>query len=346
MKRVQRTKDKERRFGLQGKNFRYGLVVHKETDGWLPMMIFNFHIKTDKHSCEWPVSVRYASGGLWEYTFEKLKERVIRILEAECKPIKDRDGGIESWCTLSRADYAFDLYSPKFTHEMNCKTPKNKLLLTSGVKAGGIWTGNRDETITIGVSKCSSLQIQVYDKGREIREKSNKTWMYKVWERAGYYPPEEEKGLHVWRVEIRFKKAFLKDRGIRRFEELKEHIKPLLAEALMRRRMIVDDNFAEHRERSALHPLWAAVYEEAGSAGEYVPLGRQITMARAEYVDMLQKQHAGLGRALSVAQTGHYNVEQVISDHNKAMIIAYKDPEHVNKVAKCVEKQRFINEAH
>lgn len=105
------------------------------------------------------------------------------------------------------------------------------------VKIGTIGTSRRDETLQIGYSR-PNLAIQVYDKGQEITDISGKTWMYKVWEREGYYPPEKERAKDIWRVEIRFGKDFIKNRGFLTFDDMEAHLAELLAEALITRRLV------------------------------------------------------------------------------------------------------------
>ncbi len=289
---------------------------------------------------DWPVTVRYLAGGLWEHGFWALKERVVNLLMAECRVEADC---LADWCHLTRADYCFDFYSPAFSSAMGSKRVRENVVAPSGVKIGTVGPSTHDETLTIGFCK-SSVQVQVYDKGQEITEKSGKIWMFKVWEREGYLPPDDKMARDVWRVEIRFGKEFLKNRGIKTFEEFFPAIKELLAEAILTRRLCIPDGTA-HRERWPLHPLWAAVYEAAGSSGHYLPIGRQITMRKDEYIDMLRKQSNGIVRAAVVAESGHYFHDEGIDLGLKwASEIAF-DPDHHNKVDKNREKFRFFNEA-
>jgi hypothetical protein len=293
---------------------------------------------------DWPVTVRYLSAGLWEHGFQAVKDRVVGLLEKECIPAGDEPRRLSDWCHVSRADYAFDFYSPKFTAEMNAKRVRENVLATSGVKIGVVGPSTHDETLTIGMCRAG-LVIQVYNKGTEITEASGKTWMFKVWEREGYYPPDDQKAKDVWRVEIRFGKEFLKDRNIRTFEALQNHISELIADAIFRRRLVKKNKRDANKARWPLHPLWAEVYEASGKAGNYLPVGRQITMRRQAYSEMLMKQEAGVQRARSVLYYGHYNKAYVAAASHEAMNHALEDERHKEKVAKCVERQRYIDEA-
>lgn len=296
------------------------------------------HIRTDKAG--WNISVRYLAAGLYEYGIDALKNRAVSLIQSECNPIG------KDWITLSRLDYAFDFYSPEFSKEMLGMLIQNNLVLTSGVKAGMVFTSKKIETLTIGMNR-KGIQIQVYDKGKEIKESSGKFWMKKIWERAGYFPPEGEEFKDVWRVEVRFGKEFLKDRNIKTLEAFREKCCQLITEAVMRRRMVAADGESmDHKERWGLHPMWAAVFDVTGMADEYIPVGRQITMAGDEYIEMLKKQMVGVGRSLSVAQTGHFNERMAAKNGYDCIKMALDDDEHINKVAKTVERLRFVNEAH
>lgn len=291
---------------------------------------------------DWPVTVRYLSAGLWEHGFQAVKDRVVHLLETMCEPIREGDD-LAEWCHVSRADYCFDFYSPDFTAEMARRHVREMILAPSGVKIGVVGPSTHDETITLGFNR-KGLQVQIYDKGEEVTAISGKTWMFKVWEREGYYPPESEKAKHVWRVEVRFGKEFLKDRNIRTFDALAGSIQELLAEALISRRMVTPTEDS-HRERWPLHPLWAAVYDAAGRANTFLPVGRQITMRREEYKNMLKQQIAGTTRALVVADRGHYTETAAHVANIQTVKHAVEDERHDDKVMKCIERQRFMDEA-
>lgn len=307
-----------------------------------------FHIRTAKPG--WNISVRYLAPGLYKFGIDALKERAVALIKSECRPLD------ENWITLSRLDFCFDFHSPKFSMEQLPGLCARNLLLTSGVKAGTVFTSRRNETITIGLAKSAGLQIQIYDKGKELVDKPGKEWMYDIWAREGYQVPEEEghkRARDVWRVEVRFGKAFLKDRNIRTLEAFREQIKALLDEALYRRRMVVPKIKGKrlksgyrdkHKERWDFHPLWAAVYDQVGMADEYVPVGRIITMERAEYITMLQKQQAGLGRSLSMALVGCYDEDTHEEQAVHSVKIAVDDAKHENKIDKCMERMRFMGE--
>lgn len=293
---------------------------------------------------QWPVTVRYLSGGLWEYGFDEMKQRVVAMLLREQLPIGD-DGVWDSpdtWQRCSRADYAFDFYSPEFSREMQTRRLREKMVLPSGVKAGAIGTSLRDETITMGMNRAG-LVIQVYDKGKEIDDMSGKTWMYKVWEREGYLPPEDKKGKDLWRVEIRFGKEFLKGRGILNFDQIQKGIRELLNEAIFSRRLI-EQNSNVSREYWPLHPLWAATFHSFGVAGQYLPIGRQITLRRDAMINCLEKQIEGTTRSLA-SMNGKYDDKIAAHAIETCFENITKNKFHVEKSEKAAIRYKFLNEA-
>lgn len=312
-----------------------------------------FHFRTEKSG--WNTSVRYLAAGLWEHGIDRLKERVIDLLGGEGFLPYNEQGKNEDWIRLTRVDFAIDLHSPSFSMEQIPGLVANNLLLTSGVKACIWFNSRRNETIQIGQSK-NSLQIQIYDKGKELTDKPGKEWMYDIWTLAGYDAPLDENGKKrardVWRFEVRFGKEFLKDRNVRTFEAFHEKYRALIAEALERRRMIaptingahVGLDYA-HRERLDLHPLWAEVLALLPTRQPFVPRGRMITMRRKYYIEMLEKQQAGLGRSLSCAKYGAYDEESALEDAENSVKIAIEDKKHDDKIDKCLERQMFIDEA-
>lgn len=302
---------------------------------------FQIHFGSQKQN--WPVSIRYLSAGLWEHGFDAVKKRALACLLSECRPVCTPQDSPEVWQRVSRIDYAFDFYSHAFTGEMFDGLARRKVLAPSGVKIGVIGTSLRDETLQIGYSR-PGLTIQIYDKGKEITDMSGKTWMYEVWQREGYFPPHDEHGKHCWRVEIRFGKDYIKNRGILTFEQFYDRLHEMLAEAIFSRRMVTPSDTDGHRERWPLHPLWAALYDASGRAGSYVPIGRQITLRRDAMRDCLEKQIIGTMRAVATLG-GEYDGR--MKDHigESCIDAVEQDKKHAFKVAKARERYRFIEDA-
>ncbi len=338
------------RFDDQGDKFEFGgktfQIQPKGTKGksWV-LSNDDFIIMFGRGAKDWKVSVRYLAAGLWEYGFEALKVKILTILLRECKP-EGKEVVIENiktWQRLSRADYAFDFYAPEFSKEMERGNIREKLVLPSGVKGGLVFDSNKDETLTLGMNR-TGLQIQVYDKGKEITDISGKTWMYTVWEREGFYPPEDQKAKHIWRVEIRFGKEFFKDRGILLFEELEENLQFLLCEALFKRRIGEPDRDS-NKARWALHPLWAATYEASGLAGRYCPIGRQSTLSAQAKLEIMKKGLAGTVRAAVILKVGDYDDLSATNMAYQSLCEMEDDKRHQTMIEKVKERYRYEGDA-
>ncbi len=301
----------------------------------------------------WAVQVRYLSAGLWEYGIDFLRQRAIACLTQAGFTWVDEAGEVvegsmlqefaPSWQRINRVDYAFDFESPNFTNEMRNKRLGERLVLPSGVKYGDVGTSTTLQTITIGMNRAN-VQIQVYDKGAEITEASGKVWMYKVWEKNGFKPPEEGKPANIWRMEIRFGKDFLKDRGVRTFDEFKEKMQEFFCEAIFKRRLSNPQNKMK-REEWPLHPLFAECYRATEQAGKYAPIGRQMTLRHEELKTMLDKQTQGLARSRSVLDYGDYKDAETQQNLMHIGEEIKNAPGHTEKIEKAKERYKHVRDA-
>lgn len=290
---------------------------------------------------DWPVSVRYLAAGLWEHGWDGLSTRLENALSGVSEVRGDK------WCVVSRFDYAWDFYAPEFTAEMADHNLVSQFVMHQGVKASrhhGInvyGKPGRMETITLG--SMPGLQVQVYDKGREITEASGKTWMVELWERQGFHPPDGSLD-HVWRLECRFGKAYLKERNIRGPDQVSEALSEMLTEALFTRRLTEKNAADTNKRRHAMHPLWAAAYEAAG-ADALPPLGRRVTGRRDALAHGLKKQAAGVARAISHLEAGGFDKDAVDRIFREAREMAEADPEGARKDRKIGERYSQVDEA-
>ncbi len=165
----------------------------------------------------YPVSVRYSAAGLWEHGYAKLHQKAERAVRALGCP-RGAD-----WQRLSEVHRAFDFHAPDFTPEMRPgligqviahSEINRKGICGRDFETDEIWgKAGRLETLTIG--KRAPLEIQVYDKGREIEEASGKTWMLALWERSGAWTRTgTARQEHCWRIEVRFRSDFLRNRSV------------------------------------------------------------------------------------------------------------------------------------
>lgn len=294
---------------------------------------------------EWCVSVRYLAAGIWEHGLDALRARALEAIAAAGVKLRGKD-----WQRTSRADWAFDIWSPAFTGEMRPALAEQVVAHSStknrgavgAVNASFVGRGGHLETLTIG-SK-GGLQVEVYDKCREITEASGKTWMIDLWEREGYCPPDEEFG-DVWRLEVRMGGDFLKNRNIRTHEELMRCLPELLTEALMTRRLALGSETDSNRWRWPMHPLWTLAYRAIG-ADRMVPLGRYVTGARDAVHDQLVRQVAGTLRSAMVLMHGRVLPSEFDALSERVMDVLMHDPEWERKERRARERYRFVDQAH
>lgn len=291
---------------------------------------FEFLIGNTLH--EWSISVRYLACGLAEHGIHALRKRVFQILNHECL-----EAG-EDWTRLSRIDVAFDFHSREFTKEMK-PAILDGVVCPSKTKVHGMETldyhmrARKIETLTIG-SK-NSLQVQVYDKCKEISEASGKTWIYKLW--------GAEFQKDVWRVELRFFSSFLRDRNVKTLEDFEEHLIHLVGEGLILRRIAIN-NGDSNPSRWDLHPLWSECYRLAGLPKYGLAIGRFVTTRKDILEKQLIKQIAGTIRSFG-ALTGICDELTFIKAFKAAKDAYMNDPLHEQKVEKAQIRYMFINEA-
>jgi len=286
----------------------------------------------------WCVSIRYLSGGLWEYGLDALRKRAHEALLHEGFRPKVRG----EWpVVVSRADYAFDFHSPKFSGEMVPRllervvchsSAKTRATLTPDKLS--VWAGG-GMLQTIDIGSKQGLQVSIYDKSREITESSGKTWMYQLW--GGVVD-------HVWRLEFRFGGEYLRDRSLRSREDLVTALPQLISEAVFTRRLTSPISGDARRRRWALHPLWTAAYLARGEAS-LPPLGRSVTGRRATLLNRQVRQIAGSLRSASVLAAGDFDPEAVGAMVNLACRLIDDDEQHQRKIDRARERYRFVDEA-
>jgi hypothetical protein len=256
----------------------------------------DFLIRMRSPDAEWSVSVRYLAAGLWEHGADALRLRVKAFLGAIGTPVLGRSESVK------RFDFAFDFHAPKFTAEMTWSLV-GRFVAPAKSKIRPVGTSARLETVSIGSKRA--VEIQVYDKGLEIREASGKEWMREMWAKTGHDVPEGEKVRDVWRLECRFAKEWLRDRGINTYSQAMNARCELIAEALTGHRLCVPSDDS-NRRRWPMHPLWCLAMAKAGSPF-MAPLGRRFTLRRDQMAAMVKAQAAGCLRAAAVLETEDFN---------------------------------------
>ena len=303
------------------------------------------------------ISVTYRSRTLWEYGAAEARRMIWEVLLREMNP-RPREGqneeaAIVGWRKLSRVDYAFDFHSPEFTGEIG-PTMIDRVVCHSSCKVRWdfkadehesyiMGTSNRVQTLTIG--KKGALQVQVYNKTDEITEKSQKTWMYKLWENSGLEPLEGGKYSDVWRIELRFGRDYLAERGIDEFEDFEAKRDLLLSEALKTRRL-TDRTDDTNRRRWPVHPMWCQAIDMAGNSPDMVSLDGHKEFAPKAIIEKIEQDIAAALRRFSVLETGGDEYDW-LSCHNlmvKVINSIEEDENHEKKMKEYGEKYKYINE--
>ena len=295
-------------------------------------------------NCDWGVSVRYKAAGLWEHGWDNLRERVREILTGSFVRAENEDAE-----RLSRADYAFDFYSPQFSADFNLAKLRELLVCHSSTKgrwlAEVIGTSWRDQTVTVG--KSNSLQVTVYDKAAEINEASGKTWMEEVWAQttAGEVLYDTPKPSDIWRLEIRMGKAFLKNRNAQSVSAFLKYRDKLIMEALNRIRLSAPDGEECVRNRP-MHPLWSLAFEHIDDGkGEMLPFGRRVTGRRQALVAQAEAQIAGAVRSATILAGWKLDDDGLEIILARAKEIALTDPEADRKEKAARDRYEFVDEA-
>lgn len=287
---------------------------------------------------EYSVTMRYLAAGLWQYGVEALRARVLAALEAV------KHGFEPGSVRVSRADFAFDFYSPAFTGEFTPGLAGNVVVHSSTkvrekLLAGSYSRGGMGETLSIG-SKAG-LEVEVYDKTKEIREASGKDWMQTIWAECLEGEVVEN---DVWRLEVRMGKEFLRERQVWLPQHVEDCLPELLAEALFMRRLTVPRRGDSNRARWPLHPLWTLAYLARG-AGHMRPLGKQITMRRSQLERLIGKQLSGTLIAAGVLTHGSAEKLQIERIAEHAVSYALADSQRETKIERAKERYRFVTEA-
>jgi hypothetical protein len=182
--------------------------------------------------------VTYRSKALWHIGAQALHQRFLEWAQSA--------GFISARPEIvSRADYALDYHLPvvDFSEE-------NFVSLATGDNK---WRKHKKaQTFNFGKG---NIALCMYHKSDEIRESSNKTWLYPIW-------GQQE---NVWRIEARFRTDAIKKVGIRTLADLVERQGDLLrtlTHSHTTLRSMTDDSNAS---RWPLHPLWQDVQAQVNA---------------------------------------------------------------------------------
>jgi hypothetical protein len=143
---------------------------------------------------------------------------------------------------LSRVDYAFDYHIPLIDFDENS-------FVSRASKDSQYRKDGKVQTFKFGTEQ---VVLRVYNKVDEINEKSQKSWLFKLW------------GIEqdVWRIEWQVRKDQLRSLGISSFESLNERQGDLLRLLVKEHTTLKIKANDTNRSRWALHPLWLDLIEQ------------------------------------------------------------------------------------
>lgn len=308
---------------------------------------------------QYNLSVKYSAGALWRFGPDELRKIVWDALLMELKPRCTTHSSEDQeilWRKLSVIHWAFDFHSPQFSQEIGPEIvrrfvchqeaklkpeTKNRDEYGNEVDSYTMGTCIRTQTVTIG--KKNSLQIQVYNKTDEITEKSQKTWMYEIWGRAGLQPDTDGKFRNVWRIECRYGREYLSVRNIDTYDDFLHYRENLLTEALATRRLVTPVRHDTNRRRWPLHPLWAQAIELSGHQDTFVPLGRHCERAADVVMAEAVSEIKAAMRRISVLKTGDFDTDFIWRRMNLILENMADDENHSDAIEKYQERYRYID---
>ena len=333
-------------FWLEPKGVRMWPWVLTDNDG-------RFTLRLRARAPSYGVMVEYRSAALWScesaFDWTDLQSEVAAILEGFCVPKEGKAGPV----LVSRADYAFDFYAPEFSRASTPKQFDNWSAhqeVKRRMTTGDFWGRRRIETWTLGNKK--SLQLQLYDKSREISEVSGKDWMsdiHRINAEAHRLAIYDSKPVDVWRLEVRMGKDWLKrrwfnDRSSRERDVFIENAFSLLQEGLRSIQLKIPGEGGDQKtRRRPAHWMWGVASETVGGRAQRPYVARLTTGRRKALSEMFRKSAFGYLRSLSVLEAGDCD-EQTLGDLLKdARESVLDDPDHRLKVERADRRYALVD---
>ena len=244
-----------------GKQWRWLLTCR-----WLTLVVsrgkFNDVIAQVRFSSEFLWSCKYTGDALYKvHTFlMSLFGELIHLQVSEVHLCTDVTG--------------YDFAQVDYENAFVTRVRKNQAIYSS-TGVDGVSLDNHVVSTLAFSNHASPISCTMYNKTREIKQKSNKTWFYDLW-RTGVDAPNGGKWdgeSDVWRVEFRFKRDFLHSLSvpIEQAYDLLGQFKPLWDYAAGRveggddglpdgwLRYVLPDGDDSNRSRWSVHPAWSVV---------------------------------------------------------------------------------------
>ena len=188
------------------------------------------------------IMVEISSSALWRMGPFEAYQRVLDIIED--------NGGILREIKVSRADLCVDI----LLDEENWDDYKlREWRVCQARKIGLYLEGDVFETFTMG--RGGEISARLYDKVREIEQKSHKFWMFDIWGIKDV--PDTRRAI---RIEFQIRREVMKELGVGKGQEFFMKIDEVWAYCTKKWLQFKDGPDKGHKERKTL-PWWKKVQE-------------------------------------------------------------------------------------
>lgn len=323
-----------------GRNGGYAFQVSRGPVGAI------YAFKDSQNASDWNIFVNIGSAMLLQHGYHRAKE----IVFADLKGF----GALIGQISINRVDYCFDFlmqdFAPRAEQVIAPPTcTKSGYLEGRRIEDKSMFAfrGRNLETLTVG--KMPNLQLQIYNKRREVIQKQKPYW-FDAWN-----IDPNDKTKQVWRVEVRAGSNHLKKRwGLRSFQDIENCLGDIVIRAIENIRYLDDDQDYEtvNVSRARLHPLWEVLRSEAmRSLFEYrsgLCPGAIQKHLRNEYLNISKQGIFAYARryAVGLGLTDEQITEdlpQIIAD-TVAFEIANDQDRFLDKTYKSQQKVLFIED--
>jgi len=217
-------------------------------------------IKRNMDAAQWNLFASPRATALLAYGYRETFDRLVAEIESM--------GGRVTGHSINRVDFAMDFETDCFeldpelivAHSHTKVSPhwSKRECETDDNKVDSVIRGRRIESVTIG--KQPGRQITIYDKRREAIERRNWHW-FEAWEKD-----RKDRGLEVWRVEVRAGKRELKEKyRLTTTADFEISVGDVINNSLSDIRYLADKQGDSNVSRQTVHPIWQAAQETARS---------------------------------------------------------------------------------
>lgn len=207
---------------------------------------------------------------------------------------------------ISRIDLCFDFFSDSFSFD----DVSDRDWITQANKINSFLINGKRSGFKFGKQ---GVVCRIYDKTREIKEQSNKTYLYDIWKKQGW-----DGESVVWRVEFEFHTETLKQIGLRSIDPAMENQNELWSAVTQHwLKLVIPNPHDSNRSRWPIHPVWKEIQNATSKGAE--PIIKEVKKTKTPNDDTLFVN--GLGYLISFMATRR------ITDLNEAVMQYVKEAE-------------------